>query len=80
MERSPGAGFAGRINIPVMVLGDLPAHRQADTRAGIFILTVKPFENTKDLLRMLLVEPDAIVADPDMMIDVFGFGCDDNNG
>ena len=80
MERGPCAGLAGRINIPVMVLGDLPAHGQADTRAGIFILTVQPFENTKDLLRMFLGEPDAIVADPDMMIDVFGLRCDGDNG
>ena len=78
MERGARAGFAAGINIPAMVPGDLLAHGQADTGAGIFVFPVQPFENAEDLLRVFLVEADAIITDPDMVIDVFGFRCDGN--
>src|SRR5579871_5945836 len=50
-----------------MVLHDLAADSQPDAGAGVFLPTMKPLEHSEDLFGVVLVEPDAVVIDGEMV-------------
>ena len=55
-----------------MILRDLLAHSQADTRTLIFILSVKSLKDVEDLAGIALVESDAVVLKRDLKVIQLG--------
>ena len=55
------AGLAFHRYAPVMAVGDLAAHRQADARARIFSAAVEPLKDAEDAVTVSFVKADAVV-------------------
>jgi hypothetical protein len=54
-------GNRGKPDGPAVVLDNSAAHRQANTRAGVFILVVQALENLKNHVLMLRLNANAVV-------------------
>ena len=72
MECGALPGLAGGGNIALVILGYSPAHGKPDAGAAVFGLAVETLEDTEDMIGILLIETDAVVADLDVNLLVAG--------
>jgi len=72
MECGAMPGFAGGRNIALVILGYSPAHGKPDAGAAVFSLMVETLEDAEDMIGILLIETDAVVADLDVDLLVSG--------
>lgn len=68
MESGPVALRRSGVNMSVVVLKDLFAHSQPDTRPFKILLAMQALENFKNLLGINLLEAHAIVADLQIVV------------
>src|SRR3984957_19161694 len=61
MKRGAGAGPAPRPDTPAMRFNQALANGQADSRAGIFSLAMKPLKGAENLFRILRVKSDSLI-------------------
>ena len=68
MKSCPAARDGIGVNISLVVLHYFPAEGQTNACAFVLLFTMQPLKNTEYLFCMLLVEPDSIVSNLNMMV------------